>query len=195
MYSLRKTSRQPHKRFCLVLVKPSHYDDEGYVIQWVRAPIPSNSLAVINGLALDCARRKVLGDDVEIEVHPLDETLGRVRPKRIARMIERAGAGMVMLVGVQSNQFPRALDIATPLRKLGITVAVGGFHVSGTLAMLKERDPDVRHAEEMGVSLFAGEAEGRLDSVLRDAAHGELKPLYNFMEDLPDLEGAVTLLL
>lgn len=192
MYNLRKTSRQPHKRFCLVLVKPSHYDDEGYVIQWVRAPIPSNSLAVINGLALDCARRKVLGDDVEIEVHPVDETLGRVRPKRIARMIERAGAGMVMLVGVQSNQFPRALDIATPLRKLGITVAVGGFHVSGTLAMLKERDPGVRHAEEMGVSLFAGEAEGRLDGVLRDAARGELKPLYNFMEDLPDLEGAVT---
>ena len=26
------------KRFCLVLVKPSHYDDEGYVIQWFRSP-------------------------------------------------------------------------------------------------------------------------------------------------------------
>jgi radical SAM superfamily enzyme YgiQ (UPF0313 family) len=180
------------KRFCLVLIKPSHYDDDGYVIQWLRAPIPSNSLAVIYGLALDCANRKVLGDDVAMEIHPLDETHTRIRPKRIASMIEKAGAGMVMLVGVQSNQFPRALDIAAPLRKRGIKVAIGGFHVSGTLAMLKDRDPEVRRAEEMGVSLFSGEAEGRLDPVLQDAAREQLKPLYDFMDDLPDLEGAVT---
>src|SRR5919206_4016860 len=89
------------KRFCLVLVKPSHYDDEGYVIQWLRSPVPSNSLAVLHGLALDCARRRVLGPDVEIEIHPVDETHTRVRPDGIASMIERAGAGMVMLVGVQ----------------------------------------------------------------------------------------------
>src|SRR5262249_46738682 len=46
--------------------------------------------------------------------------------------------------------------------------------------------------EGMGISLFAGEAEGRLDQVLRDAAAGRLKPLYNFMADLPGLEGAPT---
>jgi hypothetical protein len=189
------STKRTRKRFCLVLVKPSHYDDDGYVFQWLRSPVPSNSLAVLNGLALDCARRKVLGPDVEIEIHPVDETHTRVRPGRIASMIEEAGAGMVMLVGVQSNQFPRALDIARPLRARGVRVAVGGFHVSGTLAMLKERDPDVRRAEEMGVSLFAGEAEGRLDLVLRDAFGGGLKPLYNFMDDLPGLEGAVTPLL
>ncbi|MCU0990800.1 MAG: radical SAM protein, partial [Xanthomonadales bacterium] len=38
--------------------------------------------------------------------------------------------------------------------------------------------------------LFAGEAEGRLDDLLRAAYRGELKPLYNFMDDLPGLEGA-----
>jgi hypothetical protein len=42
------------QRFSLVLIKPSHYDDDGYVIQWVRSAVPSNSLAVMNGLALDC---------------------------------------------------------------------------------------------------------------------------------------------
>ena len=42
---------------------------------------------------------------------------------------------------------------------------------------------------QMGVSLFAGEAEGRLDEVLRDAAAGTLKPLYNYMDDLPGIEG------
>lgn len=178
------------RRFCLVLIKPSHYDDDGYVIQWLRSAIPSNSLAVLYGLALECAQQRVLGEDVEIEIHAFDETNARIRPSRIAALISSAGAGMVMLVGVQSNQFPRALDIARPLRKRGVTVAIGGFHVSGTIAMLAARDPDVRRAEEMGISLFAGEAEGRLEEVLRDAANDQLKPLYNFMSDLPNLEGA-----
>lgn len=178
------------RRFCLVLIKPSHYDDDGYVIRWLRSAIPSNSLAVLYGLALECSEQKVLGQDVEIEIHAFDETNTRIRPTRIASLIEQAGAGMVMLVGVQSNQFPRALDIARPLRRRGITVAIGGFHVSGTIAMLAERDKDVSRAEEMGVTLFAGEAEGRLAEVLRDAANDQLKPLYNFMDDLPNLEGA-----
>src|SRR5437667_2220035 len=96
-------------RFCLILIKPSHYDDDGYVIQWYRSAIPSNSLAVLYGLALKCAEEKALGDDVELEIHAFDETNTRIRPAYIASLIEKAGAGMVMLVGVQSNQFPRAL--------------------------------------------------------------------------------------
>jgi radical SAM superfamily enzyme YgiQ (UPF0313 family) len=192
-----QSNPQTRKRFCLVLIKPSHYDDDGYVYQWLRSPVPSNSLATIYGLALDCAKRKILGEDVEIEIYPIDETHTRVRPERITKMIQNAGGnGIVMLVGVQSNQFPRALDIARPLREKNIQVAVGGFHVSGTLAMLKERDADVRRAEEMGVALFAGEAEeGRLERVLLDAADKKLEPLYNYMDDLPGLEGAVTPLL
>lgn len=182
--------KQP-RRFSLVLIKPSHYDDDGYVIQWFRSAIPSNSLAVLYGLALECAEQKVLGDDVEIVIHAFDETNTRIRPERIASLIKSAGAGMVMLVGVQSNQFPRALDIAAPLRQRGIMVAIGGFHVSGVIAMgLKEHDPDLRRATEMGVSLFSGEAEGRLGQVLQDAFNDELRPFYNYMNDLPDLGAA-----
>lgn len=189
-------SRSKRKgRFCLVLIKPSHYDDDGYVIQWLRSPVPANSLAVMYALAMDCARRQVLGGAVELEVHPFDETNTRIRAKEMAALVEGADAGMVMFVGVQSNQFPRALDLAKPLRERGIMVGIGGFHVSGTIAMLKERDADVRRAEEMGISLFAGEAEGRLDLVLQDAAAGGLKPLYNFIDDLPNLDGAITPLL
>ena len=178
------------KRFCLVLIKPSHYDDDGYVIQWYRSGMPSNSLAVLYGLAQECAEQKILGDDVEIEIHAFDETNTRIRTENITSLIDVAGAGMVMLVGVQSNQFPRSLDIARPLRKKGVKVAVGGFHVSGTIAMLSDRDPDVRRAEEMGISLFAGEAEGRIDRVLKDAFYDGLLPIYNFMDDLPHIEGA-----
>ena len=40
--------------FLLLLIKPSHYDDDGYVIRWYRSSIPSNSLASLYGLAADC---------------------------------------------------------------------------------------------------------------------------------------------
>lgn len=178
------------RKFCLVLIKPSHYDDDGYVIQWYRSAMPSNSLACLYGLTKECAEQKILGDDVEIEVHAFDETNTRIQTKRIESLIKNADAGgMVMLVGVQSNQFPRALDIAAPLREKGIKIAVGGFHVSGTISMLKERDSYVKRAEEMGISLFAGEAEGRFGQVLLDAFNDRLQPIYNFMNDLPNIEG------
>jgi hypothetical protein len=41
----------------------------------------------------------------------------------------------------------------------------------------------------MGIAMFAGEAENRLDTVLRDAAGGRLASLYDFMKDLPSIEG------
>ncbi len=176
-------------RFRLYLIKPSHYDDDGYVIQWLRSAIPSNSLAVMHGLAEDCRARGALGEDFDIVA--MDETNTRVRPEKIAAEITQAGGrGLVCLVGVQSNQFPRALDISRRLRASGVQVAIGGFHVSGCLAMLPEMPADLREAQALGVSLFAGEAEGRLDQVLRDAAAGALQPLYNFMNDLPSIEGA-----
>jgi radical SAM superfamily enzyme YgiQ (UPF0313 family) len=177
------------KRFCLILVKPSHYDDDGYVIQWLRSPIPSNSLASLYGLAKDCAERQILGSDVTLDIHVYDETNTRIHPDRLAAMIEAAGDGMVMLTGVQSNQFPRALDLARPLRQRGIKVGIGGFHVSGVLSMLNGEDADLDRARALGCSLFAGEAEGRLDTVLIDAAANTLKPLYNFMDDLPGIDG------
>src|SRR5262249_36098344 len=54
--------------------------------------------------------------------------------------------------------------------------------------MLPEMPPELKEAQRLGISLFAGEAEGRLDEVLRDAANGALKPLYNYMSDLPNIE-------
>ncbi|HVF30478.1 MAG TPA: radical SAM protein [Pyrinomonadaceae bacterium] len=183
------------KRFSLVLIKPSHYDDEGYVIQWFRSAIPSNSLACLYGLALECRDNGELGPDVELIIHAFDETNSVIKSKTILSLIDEADDGMVMLVGVQSNQFPRALDIARPLRDRNVKVAIGGFHVSGTMSMLKDRDPDVQIAIDMGVTVFAGEAEGRLGQVLKDALYGQLLPVYNFMDDLPNIEGVATPLL
>jgi hypothetical protein len=66
------------QRFQLVLVKPSHYDDDGYVIRWWRAIIPSNSLAAMYSIAADCAERQILGPDVTITIEAIDETHTRV---------------------------------------------------------------------------------------------------------------------
>jgi hypothetical protein len=177
--------------FHFVMIKPSHYDDDGYPIQWWRSAIPSNTLASLNGLSLDAQRRQVLGPDVEMRLHTYDETNRRVRPDRIIREIRRAGGlALIGFVGVQSNQFNRAVDLAQPFLAAGLPVCIGGFHISGCIAMLPEMPKEMRDAQAMGISFFAGEAEdGRLDEVLRDAWNGALKPLYNHMDDLPALAG------
>src|SRR5207245_5170600 len=104
------------------------------------------------------------------------------------RFRSHSNFGLVALTGVQSNQYPRALDIARPFRDAGIQVAMGGFHVSGCLSMLDGRAVDLDACRDMGIAMFAGEAENRLDTVLRDAAEGRLQPVYDFMADLPGLE-------
>ncbi|HET7806829.1 MAG TPA: radical SAM protein [Pseudolabrys sp.] len=173
------------------MIKPSHYDDDGYPIQWIRSAIPSNTLACLNALAEDARRREVLGPNVQIRLHTFDETNRRVRPDRIIRMIRKQGGRtLVGLVGVQSNQFPRAVDLARPFLAADLPVCIGGFHVSGCIAMLPELPSDIRDAQSMGISFFAGECEeGRLDEVLQDAWNGKLKPLYNHMDKLPALTG------
>jgi len=178
------------RRFCLVLVKPSHYDDDGYVIQWYRSAIPSNSLAAVYGIAKELADEHLLGPDTDIDIHAIDETNSRVHVDRIAKMVKAADAGMVMMIGVQSNQVPRTLDLSRPLRAQGIQVGIGGFHMSGVISMLNGEDKALKEAQALGISIFAGEAEGRLGEVLIDADKGALKPLYNFMNDLPSIEGA-----
>ena len=180
------------RRFVVELIKPSHYDDDGYVIQWWKSWIPSNSLASLYGIATDIADRHALGPDVALELRAYDECHTVIPIGHIIRRIKAADAGLVCLVGVQSNQFPRAMDLAAPFRAAGIAVAVGGFHVSGCLAMLPRLPPDLEAARHMGITLFAGEAEGRLEGLFADALARRLQPIYNYMDDLPGLQQQVT---
>ena len=127
-----KSDSKQSSVFHFLMIKPTHYDDDGYPIQWVRSALPSNTLACLNGLADDARQRQVLGPDVEIRLHTYDETNRRVRPDRIIRMIRRGGGrGLIGLIGVQSNQFPRAVDLARPFLVAGLPVCIGGFHVFG----------------------------------------------------------------
>src|SRR4029077_18265919 len=166
----RAEATSARKRFRVILVKPSHYDDDGYVIRWFRSPMPANSLATVYGLVDDCAQRQVLGPDIDIDIVAIDETNTLIHVALIsAEMRANNNFGFVGLVGVQSNQYPRSLHIAKPLREAGISVIIGGFHVSGMLAMFDKIGRDLQAALDLGITLFAGEAEGRIDEVIRDA--------------------------
>ena len=134
-------------KFLVELIKPSHYDDDGYLIQWWRGFVPSSSLSNLYGLALNAQSRQILGKSVDLDIEAHDETNARVRVRSIIRRFKRnSNRGVVLLVGVQTNQFARAVDIARELRAAGIQVAIGGFHVSGCLAMLPEMPPEMTDA-------------------------------------------------
>ena len=179
-------------RFDIYLIKPTRYDDLGYPLQWWRSITPSNSLACMAGIVDDAVRRGVLAEADDVRVHAFDEANTYIDPAKIIRDIRKGGGrAFIGLVGVQSNQYPRAIDLAREFRAVDIPVCIGGFHVSGCLAMLKDMPSEMVDAQAMGISFFAGEAEDqRIDEVLLDAWAGRLQPLYNYLKSTPNLEGA-----
>ncbi len=78
-----KQKQTAKPRFQLFLIKPSHYDDDGYVVQWLRSTMPSNSLAAVFSLAKGAAERQLFGPDLPIDVYAMDETNTRVRTQDI----------------------------------------------------------------------------------------------------------------
>ncbi len=169
----------------VVYILCSTYDDEGYPLRFYRGILPSNTLNCLRSLTLDVANAGALGPDVDIEVSIYDDTVQPIPVQRIARKLHKRNSELLVgLVGVQSNQFIRATELAAQFRGLNVPVVVGGFHVSGMLAMFDEITPDLQCLLDMGVSLFQGEAEapGALAGLLRDALAGELKPVYRQSE-------------
>ncbi|MHB8413495.1 MAG: hypothetical protein ACYDDI_16335 [Candidatus Acidiferrales bacterium] len=176
------------KKLNLYLIKPTRYDDEGYVVRHWRGVLPSNTLACLAGLTEEVVAKKRLGESVRVKVHVLDETVDRIPVKRICRT-ERAGhtKTIVCLVGVQTNQFPRAADLARVFRRAGLTVMIGGFHVSGYLALMPAIPLDIQELMDDGVTIVKGEVEETWGDLLYDAIHDRLKPLYDYTNNKPDL--------
>lgn len=175
------------KRFRIVLIKPSKYDDDGYVIRFWKGVLPSNTLAVLHGLTEDIRQRRVFGD-LPIEVITFDETAEKVPVKKIIGRSQEPGVKLlVCLVGVQTNQFPRALDMARQFRSANIAVIIGGFHTSGTINMLGEQEPDIQELVRESICVVSGEVEGKWEMILADFLHGQLQPIYSFAQDLQSL--------
>ena len=135
------------RTFKIVLIKPSHYDDDGYVIQWRRSTIPSNSLASVYGLLADAPTAQVLGPDVDIEIEAYDEcnTVIDVKAQRSARSAPPAAALSAWSACSRTSFRARSISRASSAPP-DIPVVIGGFHVSGCISMLPELPPDLKEA-------------------------------------------------
>jgi radical SAM superfamily enzyme YgiQ (UPF0313 family) len=185
-------TRKGKTPFHILLIKPSKYDEDGYVIRWLFGIITSNSLACLYGLTEHAVRQGILGESVRPVIRTLDESFQKVDVRKLVGEIRRAGGkALVCMVGVQTNQYPRALDLALEFRKAGLTCMIGGFHVSGSLAMLASVPPEIQKAIDAGITVVAGEIENEWNELLRAAYEDRLKPVYNFMDRKPNLAGAV----
>ncbi len=84
---------------------------------------------------------------------------------------------LVAMSTMLTCQLPRAFEIAAQFRARKVPVIFGG--ISTTL----HSEEVAQHAD----SVFIGEAEGRFDTVIEDFKNGQLKPVYNYLNDLPDV--------
>ena len=177
------------KHFKIIFIRPSTYDDEGYVYRYWRGILPSNTVACLKSLTKQGVESGELGKDVDVTIDSYDETVERLPIGRIVRQSKRRHTRvLIAFAGVQTNQFARTTDLALKFRSHGLQVMLGGFHVSGVLAMFDEPSRELQHLLDNGVTLVKGEAEvpGALAGILRDALHDRLQPLYD-IKGFPDL--------
>jgi radical SAM superfamily enzyme YgiQ (UPF0313 family) len=176
----------------VTLIRATNYTDDGYPITMKVGVIRSNTLTQMGTLVRDLVNYPFFAG-LSLNVRLIDEAIQRVPTGEIIRRSKLPGVrSIVMIVGVQSNQFPRAQDIASRFLPEKIPVMIGGFHVSGMLAMIG-LTADLREAMTRGIVLVAGEVEGeRLPSVVEDVIRGRAEPLYNFLTPTPDLSNIPT---
>jgi hypothetical protein len=147
----------------VVVVKPSKYTADGHVERFRWGFMPNSTVPYVRSMTPTVVRH------VPVEVHTVDEYvhtdlryLSLLRPPR-------GGRTLLALVGVQSHQFHRALDLAAYAGRNGCMAVIGGPHVmTCDTSMLHDR----------GVSFALAEAELVWSEILDDAADGELKPVY-----------------
>ena len=154
-------------------IKPSTYDDDGYALQFRWGTIPNNTLTVLAALndAVAAARA-----DVHIQTVLWDELVdGALSSTDVEAICERAardGVDLVIgLAGVQTNQYPRARDIALQFVRLQATVLMGGFHVSS-------HAPTREFLQPVGITVVVGEAETTWPVIVDDYLRGALQPCY-----------------
>jgi len=106
----------------------------------------------------------------EFEVEFIDENLEEMR---FDDDVDFVGISMLL-----TTQIKRGWAIADEYRKRGKKVIFGG------IATMLHAEETMEHAD----AVFLGEAEGHMDQVFKDFKNGELKKIYNHMNDLPPIE-------
>jgi radical SAM superfamily enzyme YgiQ (UPF0313 family) len=109
-----------------------------------------------------------LPDHVEIEF--IDENLV---PIDFDDPVDFVGISMMLTLQVK-----RGWEIADRYRQRGIKVIFGG------IATMLHAGETMAHAD----SVFIGESEGKMEGVFSDLKKGQLRALYDFLEDRPPIE-------
>lgn len=147
----------------VVIVKPSKYGVAGYVERFRRGFMPNSTVPYLRSMTPQMI------DGVRIETHAVDEYVQT--GLRYLDLLRNPGVPTLLaLVGVQSHQFQRSLDLAAFARANGVRhCVIGGPHpMTCDTSILQNR----------GVSFALSEAETVWLPILRDAIDGELRPTY-----------------
>lgn len=109
-----------------------------------------------------------LPEDVEVDF--IDEN---VEPIDFEAPVDAVGISMMLTLQVK-----RGWAIADRYRRKGIKVIFGG------IATMLHAEETMAHAD----AVFIGEAEGRMEKVFTDLRNGELKKVYDYLQDRPPIE-------
>lgn len=162
----------------VVLVKPSKYGPDGTLERFRVGFLPNATLHHIASLTPP----RIAG--AVVEVRSIDEYV--YTDLDYLRLLhgETGVTTLLALVGVQSHQFHRSLDLAAYARAHGVEhCVIGGPHpMTCDTSMLQGR----------GVSFALAEAELIWERILEDAVHGQLESCYGAEQRwAPTLEGHV----
>jgi hypothetical protein len=147
----------------VVIVKPSKYLPDGSVERFRRGFMPNSTVPYMSSMVPDEVNGKT------VQSHTVDEYVHTDLQYLNLLSRQRSKRTLVAFVGVQSHQFHRALDLSAHAHSNGCMTVIGGPHVMTC-------DTSMLHGR--GVSFAQAEAELIWPQILRDAADGELQPVY-----------------
>ena len=106
---------------------------------------------------------------------------GNAKPMNEKQLVKFARTNGIDLVGIgaMTRMIARAYRFADALRAAGITVVMGGPHVTELPAEALGRDGGPRHADAVAL----GEADETWPKIVADAAQGQLKEIYEPVDD------------
>lgn len=175
---VRPASQQatPCRTLRVYFIKPSKYDEHGYVLRFWKGVLPNNTLTALAALNEEYNRLRA-DTNVFVETVLWDEIVdGAIDSATIQAFKDKAREDgvevLIGLAGVQTNQYPRGRDLALQFVATGFPVLMGGFHVSG-------HPESCTFLNNCGVTTVVGEAENIWVGLLDDYLHGELRPQYS----------------
>ncbi|HMF08318.1 MAG TPA: radical SAM protein [Thermoanaerobaculia bacterium] len=153
----------PPRLLRVILIKPSKYAADGTVERFRRGFMPNSTLTYLASMTPG----EIHG--AACRVHAIDEYVQT--DLRYLELLEsaRGERTLVALVGVQSHQFQRALDLAALARNRGSSAVIGGPHPMTC---------DTTCLQGHGISFALCEAELVWPQILADALEGALAPVY-----------------